>query len=207
MCLTMRAGLLGGNTPLPGGYCSGNCLEDSHCGAGGVCVQPAIDLMGAPGSCYQSCETDADCTRDGYRCREVSMGLRGCNPFPDPLPDNTAGDACMADADCGGEMGTCRTQLAGSGFGAQPLPAPGGYCSQMCADDADCGAGGLCVTGLFGTGTCFKPCTTVADCREGYVCEPRGGGGGQPPTGDAGMAMPNLVCQPIPPPEEDAGAG
>jgi hypothetical protein len=62
----------------------------------------------------------------------------------------------------------------------------------------------VCVGAGFGVGTCFKRCNAPGDCREGYVCEDRGGGGGAMP--DAGMSEPTLdVCAPEPPPDEDAG--
>jgi hypothetical protein len=211
-CLTSRMEIVT-TIDLPGGYCSGRCVEDAQCGAGGVCL-PA--LLGGAGSCYQACADDSECTRDGYRCRALRGQIRGCNPAADPLPDTTTGDACASDTDCGGAAGTCQTQLPVSGFGGafgQTTPAPGGYCSQPCQEDLDCGAGGLCTGGVLGGGYCFKPCAAVTDCREGYVCEARGGagipGGGAADGGapDGGTTA-TTVCSPEPPPdEEDAGAG
>ena len=211
-CLTSRPGFLGnGGTMLPGGYCSGDCLKDADCGGGGVCLLPAFG-MGA-GSCYESCTSDSDCTRDGYRCRMLGNNVRGCDPAADPLPDGTAGKACAADADCGGAMGSCATELPGEGFAAffQRWPAEGGYCSLSCMEDSDCGAGGVCLG--FGAGTCFATCTTMTDCRDGYTCSDRGAmmgmnGGGM--GRDGGMAMPApTVCSPNPPPmmmDEDGGS-
>jgi hypothetical protein len=211
-CLTSRPGFLGnGGTMLPGGYCSGDCLEDAHCGKGGVCLLPAFG-MGA-GTCYQSCANDADCTRDGYRCRMVGNDVRGCNPAADPLPDGTAGKPCTGDADCGGGMNTCATELPGEGFAAffQRWPAEGGYCTQSCMEDSDCGAGGVCLG--FGAGTCFATCTAMTDCRDGYTCSDRGAmmgtmGGGMGGA-DGGSAMPPpMVCSPNRPmmmPDEDGG--
>jgi hypothetical protein len=213
MCLTMRMGL-GGAVELPGGYCSGRCIEDANCGEGGVCL-PA--LLGGAGSCYQACANDSECTREGYRCRLLRGETRGCNPAPDPLPDNITGDACTGDADCGGVVGACQTELPATGLAGllgQTVPAAGGYCSQECAEDSDCGAGGLCTSGGLGGGVCFKPCAVVTDCRDGYLCETRGlGGGGNDgaagaPATDAGTSSPETVCTPEPPAEEeDAGAG
>ena len=197
-CLTTRPALAG-SVELPGGYCSGDCLEDSHCGAGGVCV---ASLLGGAGSCYESCATDVDCTRDGYRCRPLGQDIRGCNPASDPLPANSAGDACSGDAACGGVAGTCVTELPEAGFGGligANLPAPGGYCSQRCIEDVDCGAGGVCVGGPL-AGTCFARCTGT-DCRTGYVCEDRAIMSIDP---DAGPPDPLTVCAPIPS-DEDAG--
>jgi hypothetical protein len=194
-CVTMRT-TLAGQVALPGGYCSGECLEDTECGAGGVCALTPIE--GIAGGCFQACGSDADCTRDGYRCREVGTGMRGCDAFPDPLPDDTVGDACAGDADCGGEPGTCAAALPVAGFGAalgQTTPAPGGYCTQRCADETDCGAGAVCATNALGTGRCYLPCATVTDCREGYACDQRGSSGMA--MGDAGAPPPTLVCVPI----------
>jgi hypothetical protein len=202
MCAMMR-GIPGvASTPLPGGYCTGDCTEDSHCGGNGVCSPPLIPVQGLTGACYQGCSSDSDCERDGYRCRDIGMGKRGCDPFADPLPDGNAGKACSTDADCGGVMGTCRTALpVGGGFGSNASePAPEGYCSQVCAEDADCGTGGVCV-GLF-TAACFKECAGPSDCRTGYACEMRGGGTipGQ------GMIPADMVCAPAEPePPADAG--
>ena len=183
-CLTMR-----GMTALPDGYCSGACREDSHCGAGGVCRPPQGG--GVVGSCYATCTDDGDCTRDGYRCRNIGGDLMGCNPAPDPLPSNTAGKACAADGDCGGAMGSCATMLPAAAGGT--LAALDGYCSISCQIDDDCGTGGACVMTLMGA-RCFKACTTMSDCREGYICGERGG-----------MQMPDLVCTPEVPEEPDAG--
>jgi hypothetical protein len=213
-CLMSRGGFMGmGATPLPGGYCTGNCTEDSHCGSGGVCSPPLF--QGLTGGCYEGCTDDGDCNREGYRCRELGMGKLGCDPFPDPLPDNNAGKACTSDTDCGGVMGTCDTALPGTGFFAPDVPAPEGYCSQVCGSDADCGAGGVCVGASFiASGACFKPCTTMADCRTGYRCETRGGGMGMgapaaPADGGMSMSSGQQICAPVPqttpPPDADAG--
>jgi len=190
VCLTE---LLSG-APFPGGYCSGACLEDAHCGGGGVCLR----LGGAAGRCYDTCAADPDCTREGYRCREIGEMIFGCLPAVDPLPDNTAGLACATDAECAGVMGACATVLPASGGGE--VAAPGGYCTtNTCEIDADCGAAGLCVFTRDGT-RCMKPCTAPADCREGYICGPRGIA--EPPTTvctpiepvtDGGMEMPDPV--------------
>lgn len=174
VCLTM---LLSG-APFPGGYCSGACLEDAHCGAGGLC-------LAATGRCYDICATDPDCTRDGYRCRELGEMIFGCLPYADPLPDNTTGLACATDAECAGVMGACATMLPAAGGGE--IAAPGGYCTATCEIDADCGAGGLCVSTREG-GRCMKPCAMETECREGFVCGPRGFGD-----------MPPTVCTPFEP--------
>lgn len=195
-CLTATPGIAGGigSVALPGGYCSGACTEAANCGEGGVCA-PALVGSGA-GTCYLGCSTDADCDRDGYRCRNLGTGTRACSPAADPLPDDTVGDACSADEDCGGNEGSCVTELPGSGLQGfiNPVAAPDGYCSQACMEPADCGQGGACVLG-----TCYLVCSDNGDCRDGYVCEMRGGGG-IPGTTTA------MVCAPGTPTDEpDAG--
>jgi hypothetical protein len=199
-CLTMRQGLAG-SYELPGGYCSGACLEDAHCGAGGVCLAA---LLGGAGSCYEGCDTDVDCTRDGYRCRPLLGETRGCNVAADPLPDGTVGKMCSADADCGGGTDTCANALPQAGLpgalGATDA-APGGYCSQPCLEDVDCGANGACIGGALG-GSCFVKCSTGTDCRTGYVCEDRAVMMLGP---DAGTPEPLLVCAPVPVVDEDGG--
>ena len=178
VCLTMRLN----NEPYPGGYCSGACLTDAHCGAGGVCVSFGTAITGR---CYDTCAADPDCTRDGYRCRPLNGTASGCLPTPDPLPDNTAGLPCASDAECANVMGACAQMLPASGGGA--VAAPGGYCTNSCEIDADCGAAGLCVTTFDGDSLCFQPCTGT-ECREGYVCAPRGFADPQP-----------TVCTPLEP--------
>jgi hypothetical protein len=198
-----------GASTYPDGYCSGRCLSDKNCGAGGVCLPPATGT--GAGTCYASCSSDAECTREGYRCRGLGNNVRGCGPAAKPLPDNVVGQACSSDTACGGNMGSCVTSLpaagggggaAFGGGGATSDPAPGGYCSNQCAEDADCGAGGVCVgasMGGFGgtqVGTCFKRCTTSDNCRgaDGYGCELRGAAG---LFGGGGGAARSNVCVPI----------
>jgi hypothetical protein len=193
VCSTLRPGIAGiGELALPGGYCTGNCLEDAHCGEGGVCSPPR---NGAAGSCYQRCTADADCTRDGYRCRPIGGSLRGCNPAPDPLPDDAAGMACSEDDECGGVEGSCASQLPGPGPTGvlNPVGAPGGYCSGSCIEQADCGAAGFCVRDGRRSGRCFRACAGESDCRQGYSCGARGAQDG------------TAVCTPTA--DEDADAG
>ncbi len=193
-CLTATPGIIGGvgSMPLPGGYCSGRCLDATHCGEGGVCQR--FPIVSGPGTCYLGCASDDDCDRDGYRCRDLGTGMRGCSPAADPLPNDTVGDACSADADCGGNAGSCATELPGSGIAGvlNPVAAPGGYCSQACMEASDCGEGGVCVTG-----TCYRACMDMGDCRDGYFCDMRGG--------TFGTAV-SMVCAPGTAPDDpDAG--
>jgi hypothetical protein len=209
-CATTMGGFMGmGGTMYPGGYCSGRCLANDNCGSGGVCLPP---LGGAgTGTCFEGCTADADCTRDGYRCRNLGNNIHGCSPAAKPLPDNVVGNTCSSDATCGGGMGSCAMSLPpaggaaiggifGGGAGAMQDPAPGGYCSVRCAEDADCGAGGACVGApaagsAMQTGTCFKRCMMSGDCRSGYGCELRGGATGA--FGGGGGGVRSNVCAPL----------
>ena len=67
-CATNRdcgGGLCFGKTPvgesLPDQYCTGRCLSDADCGAGGGCL--GFAGSGRPGTCLLRCETDRDCER------------------------------------------------------------------------------------------------------------------------------------------------
>jgi len=151
------------NTPYPGGYCTGPCSQDVDCSERGLCVP---GFRGRTGSCALRCESDADCGRDGYRCRVVGDAGR-CAPGPRPLPDHAVGRACASDDDCGGGEMTCATML-------RSVAAPAGYCSQSCAIDDDCGADGVCINGLsvvtLPTGLCYQACRPPNRCRAGYEC-------------------------------------
>lgn len=170
-CGDGRCQRAGGMLTYPGGYCSGACLADADCGANGVCTPPAA---GGAGTCSLRCEVDSDC-REGYRCRS-SGGQLQCAPGAAPLPDGVVGQACEADKDCGGGAMTCAARLGE----AETLA---GYCTQTCVDATDCGAEGTCVSalpaelpaelaGLLGSSaSCYRTCSSTADCRDGYVCQ------------------------------------
>jgi hypothetical protein len=153
----------------PGNYCSGDCLEDAQCGAGGACL--TLAGSGDAGRCYAHCESDADCSRRGYRCWPIADGFHACYPVPAALPDNTTGKPCAGDPDCGGGADTCASMLPFGSFPANELvPAPGGYCTQECSLDSECGAGAQCINRGAQGGMCLAICTTMDDCRDGYSC-------------------------------------
>ncbi|MFT3925736.1 MAG: hypothetical protein QM778_24555 [Myxococcales bacterium] len=212
-CVTSVGGLLGfGATATPGGYCSGDCAQDSDCGAGGVCSGSQLGM----GSCRRACDKDADCTRSGYYCA-AGLNLQlvtlpdSCLPRPetDKLGDGIVGKACTSDRNCGD--GRCADTIGGaSGFGMSygDVPAPDGYCTGSCLQDSECGANGKCVTFLPNEpGECYLECGAACDKREGYHCGPvfatgggnRGGNGGGVfgGGGGAGVDIPN-VCMPKP---------
>jgi hypothetical protein len=155
---------------FPGNYCTGRCFADEECGAGGACL--AFTGSGIPGQCLGTCAADADCTRDGYRCRELRSAdhtVHACYPAPDALPDHSAGMACTSAADCGG--GECARELPYGSFATyEVVPAPGGYCTQECTLDADCGAGAQCISHGMHGGMCLGACVEGTDCRAGYEC-------------------------------------
>ena len=160
-------------TPFPGGYCTGNCLDDADCGARGYCVPGFLGRI--PGSCTLRCANDDDCGRDGYRCRATSSASY-CVAGPKALPDNVAGNACKSDADCGGGSMTCAMAVG-------PTPAPLGYCTDICSIDTDCGVGGICINGIMtvlSTGMCYKSCVPPGGCRDAYTCRAISGGSAEP---------------------------
>lgn len=65
---------------FPGGYCTQGCTlsNPSTCPSGSVCID---DVSGVPvdagitSMCYQACQSDAECTRAGYKCLEKANHL------------------------------------------------------------------------------------------------------------------------------------
>jgi hypothetical protein len=164
-----KSNLLG--TPYPGNYCTGRCYSDAECGSSGVCLWPKTSI--APGYCLQRCTTDNDCSREGYGCWTMGDSehvVQGCYPRRKALPDRTTGKACTTDADCGGAVGSCTSDLAFDLSTSETMKAPGNYCTQRCALDAECGAGAQCIN--YGTrgGICLASCSADAPCRSGYTC-------------------------------------
>ena len=160
MCATQVPGAAILSVAAPGGYCTGQCVTNTDCGAGGLCIGAFMGVVN--GQCFASCTSDDEC-RDGYICAGGIMiaGIvvpETCRPKPatDQLQDGTAGDACTAATDCPG--GTCAMMRGGfMGMGATTLP--GGYCTGNCTEDSHCGSGGVCspplnaIEGL--TGSCY----------------------------------------------------
>lgn len=84
-------------------------------------------------------------------------------------PPGVLGDGCQLPTVLeseGPQRGTCAEGLFC--FGSH-LNAPGGYCSKFCTVDADCPPEAACP--FLNGSLCLKRCNTVADCREGYICD------------------------------------
>ena len=158
--------------PWAGGYCSTEGCNPLTCaGIGGTCVVDPV-LPSGEAFCALPCETDREC-RSSYACRQaigISREARVCLPPPPPEPVKANdGEACQTGADCSG--GTCLTEADGW---------PGGYCTTVnCQTRVDCASvGGVdnrCYQNPQGPNLCVRICTSNAECRADYVCDPVGG--------------------------------
>lgn len=169
--LTTLLGLKG--VDAPGGYCSNDCLANSDCGAGAVCLGALSLGQQIKGECRHPCKTDGDC-REGYECAAVlaSGGDAGAGastgsiagfalpsscqakPKVQMVTGDVVGKTCVSDADCGG--GSCN----------------GTYCSGSCniKDSSTCGTNAACASvALYGSaGSCEQTCKVDSDCKQ-YV--------------------------------------
>jgi len=142
-----------------------------------ICVLASLSLFAVA-----ACGSDSD---DGGSAGAPSGGAK-------------KGESCKVATDCAGPSAICingttcsgtidaaafSTECASGGAeGCAGLRCIGfkdnkqsktGICSMSCATDADCGGApnGVCVT-LAANLTCLKPCTSSADCLNGFVCVP-----------------------------------
>jgi hypothetical protein len=59
--------------PFPNGYCSGKCLENKDCGAGGVCYKDLFTAVtSTDGRCLAGCSSNADC-KHNLVCRSSAF--------------------------------------------------------------------------------------------------------------------------------------
>jgi hypothetical protein len=70
-------GVCATSADFPGGYCTSGCslADATSCPTGSVCIDDASGTpadAGLTAICYQSCASNADCTRAGYKCLEKS---------------------------------------------------------------------------------------------------------------------------------------
>lgn len=113
-------------------------------------------LCSSDGDCVTlSCSNDDQCD-EGVACATSEAG-KTCQ-----LPTGVAdGEGCTQDSDCQG--GSCITDW------------PGGYCTTTgCDSFEDCsrlGNDNRCLQ-IQGPNLCVRLCTSDADCRDQYVCQP-----------------------------------
>lgn len=75
VCLTEDFG-------LPGGYCSGRCVDNSDCPQDAACDTDEIGFV-----CLRVCQADVDCGRADYHCLGAAdASKRSGRCFPDALP-------------------------------------------------------------------------------------------------------------------------
>jgi hypothetical protein len=184
-----------------GGYCSGPCSnkDTDPCNTGGVCFggMPTglpIELpLNLSGECRQGCETDADCTREGYECAflnpEAVDALSGAggggsgnplagldfNSYADQvLPKSCQPKATAKPIDAETVGKACSEDAdCGAGYclGAEAAsdagPAVQGSCSSVCTKNEDCGSPkGICTGIIYGSaGTCVETCTQDNECK------------------------------------------
>lgn len=125
------------------------------CRAGGLCVEEAAAMPGAPAinACRQFCATDAQCGAGSYCLIPLAGSLRLCTQACDP----TTTASCGAGLGCylfGSEQSDCAV------VGKAPL---GGACTSF----ADCQAGLLCSGGKCRT-LCKR--SLPAGCGAGQMC-------------------------------------
>ncbi|MBX3249861.1 MAG: hypothetical protein KF901_21970 [Myxococcales bacterium] len=192
-CLTeFESGFPGAHCAYYG--CDVNAADDASdgCPTNGVCAD-----IGADGVCLLRCDADEDCTRSGYRCRDVdaSNPARGRGCFPACEGDEVCANDGSGGAprfECNEGTGLCTypfdpTRLGASCGSADECAGgrcltdgwPGGTCAalgcRVAGEGAEqpCPEGGVCVAdGAGELGICLVGCALEASgtCREGYAC-------------------------------------
>jgi hypothetical protein len=172
---------------LPGGMCVRICDIDGACPAGLGCVELE---SGNPqtATCFPLCQQPSDC-RAGFVCGPLTSGTFSI--LTDPPAGSFCVPFCQGDADCphtgtcnrltgvcnepagpGGKVGDpCTRASQCAGLVCHP-DAPGGHCSTWCSvSKQGCPEGSGCGQKREGDwGFCVKECSSVGDCRTGYVC-------------------------------------
>lgn len=152
-----------GWTMMEGGYCHiQGCVSDEECPDGTHCAQDMLYdgvVQFHSQSCVASCETDADCPRDGYRCYDANGdGRTECWQYGEGTGDY--GDSCESTADCQfGEEAVCAS------VGGELV------CTTSCGDDlGGCPDGYGCSQAT--VGACYQECDDDSDCPDGASCQP-----------------------------------
>lgn len=156
--------------------------EDPTCGTAtsGICT--SVSISG-------DCATDADCP-DGLACQEI--GGSACSspacppgePCPEPTPCEPTiyygcvappPPPCTADSDCSEGL-TCIIEsyevCSGGGFEGGPEPLPGAPDGSGTGTGTDPVVDCTTETYSYCAPRWMGPCTTAADCGDGFTCEP-----------------------------------
>jgi hypothetical protein len=117
---------------------------------------------GKPSDCAtgQTCAANGTCQAGS--CAAVDGG---------PGVDCISGYTCGANGTCGTTANACDNNSDCTGAGSVCVYGPtGGVCTapaDQCFDEQQCATGDKCVSGV-----CIVGCTSNADCRDGYACNP-----------------------------------
>ena len=149
-----------------GGICLDGCLNGDDCRAGYRCEPSDRDVEDSPTACLPGCDSDRQCTTEGYVCNEgTGRCTRPLNPDEIGTPctgrsfRECRGGTCLTDGYPGGMCVAVGCRLSGDG------PSEPCVGSTTCVDD-----GG----GDPELGVCVPTCTVMAPtgCRDGYDCVP-----------------------------------
>ena len=160
------------------------CTEQSECGPGEVCVQPAgvcnfdCNLSGEPCPAGTFCTSTGSCEQS--QCPDLDPSdCTGATPHFNA--QNCSCDECTSSAHCGAGQscsgGVCQTQTACPQTCSSSSPgdcAGTGFpyciddCCVECLGAADCSGGQLCLDGFCGTPPDCSVDPTV--CPAGYNC-------------------------------------
>jgi hypothetical protein len=161
-------------------YCVPQCRNGADCVRDSWTCDPQAGPTGDDGVCVSVCETDAECGGTAVCNPESSR----CEAPPVDLTGAAHGEPCAGPTDC--TSGFCVTE----GTAAQPSGWVGGMCVGICRvpdgfnstnfyegdtlPRGGCVEGAVCIPGAQmaagDLGTCYRECTSTADCRPGYGC-------------------------------------
>jgi hypothetical protein len=145
----------GSTSPPTGCLGKDGCNYFGYTGSGGT-------LQGV-GYCSGGCTADADCTGGGVCQIADGICVATLTPYTKTLGDTCSGGECPCVIDPTSLAGLC-TRFCITGA-SSASPCPGGYTCEPGVPATDSGGGALFSSvppGL--VGSCFKTCTTNADC-------------------------------------------